>query len=93
MLYNYQFHITGFYVENIVIPIATIIYATTVADGTNLKTIASKLSSVVLGISINDNETASFLFGLRVIFEQIDKRIQSALNNSATTTTTTTATA
>ena len=65
----------GVYVESIVIPVATIVYASTVANKSTFNAIATGLGGFALGLPMGDNETANFLFGLRLILEIIEKRV------------------
>ena len=73
------------FIESIVIPAATIVYASTVADKSTFDAIATGLGGFALGLPIDDNEAANFLFRLRFVFEGIEKRL---LATAAPTTTT-----
>ena len=57
------------------IPVATIVYASIVADKPAFNAIATGLVGFALGLPMGDNETANFLFGLRLILEIIEKRV------------------
>ena len=67
------------------IPVATIVYASTVANKSTFNAIATGLGGFALGLPLDDNETANFLFGLRFIFQGIEKRIAGFLNSPTTT--------
>ena len=63
------------------IPAATIVYASTVANKATFDAIVTGLGAFTLGLPLDNNETANFLFRLRLIFDKIEKRL---LNNAST---------
>ena len=69
------------------IPAATIVYASTVADKSTFDAIATGLGGFALGLPIDDNEAANFLFRLRFVFEGIEKRLLATTTAAPTTTT------
>ena len=75
------------FIESIVIPAATIVYASTVADKSTFDAIATGLGGFALGLPIDDNEAANFLFRLRFVFEGIEKRLLATTTAGPTTTT------
>ena len=54
--------------ESIIIPAATIVYASSVANRTTFEAIATGLGGFALGLAL-DNDAANFLFRLRFAFD------------------------
>ena len=80
---TYLFQILGFldrfsdpgtFIESIVIPVATIIYASTVADKSTFDAIATGLGGFALGLPVDD-QAVNFLLSLRLIFDSIENRL------------------
>ena len=80
---TYLFQILGFlnrfsdpgtFIETIVIPVATIIYASTVADESTFDAIATGLGGFALGLPVDD-QAVNFLLRLRLVFDSIENRL------------------
>ena len=64
----------GTFIESIVIPVAAIIYASTVADKSTFDAIATGLGGFALGLPVDD-QAVNFLLRLRLVFDSIENRL------------------
>ena len=62
------------FVESILIPLATVVYASSMADETTFEAISTGLAGFALGLPVDD-QAADFLFRWRILFETIQKAL------------------
>ena len=62
------------FVESILIPLATVVYVSSMADETTFEAISTGLAGFALGLPVDD-QAADFLFRWRFFFETIQKTL------------------